>query len=464
MKYIMAVCAILGNSQVDTWGVAAQPTNHEPNVTDTGHTKYATQWPFIVPLARESIPVIRRNVTVSHKTSYSGVISIGKPAQEFRVVFDTGSAHIVVPSKTCKNQTCLQHRQYDVEASTTGSPVNGDGTLVPEDELADQVTIGYGTGSVKGEFAEDIVCPGEPSDEHSAPCIKTGLIMAVEMTDNPFQSFHFDGIFGLALHALAMSAEFSFLSRLAGSGDHPSQQFGVFLTHEEGDQSEIALGGHNANKLLSPLTWVTVAQKEMGYWQAFLTEVRFAGKILESCMDGTCRAIVDTGTSHIGVPGPDLRELVHTLSVDTYEQVGDCRQQKDASLELEFVFAGGLTLKLAPSDYMRPMSLQAGTNVGLSNGKPVITGGRGNSTQDPPTKQMATGADGQIAALRTCTPRMMPVNLPAPLGPKLFILGEPLLQKYYTVYDSVEQQIGFGLAANSENRRAILNGGETFLT
>jgi len=54
----------------------------------------------------------------------------------------------------------------------------------------------------------------------------------------------------------------------------------------------------------------------------------------------------------------------------------------------------------------------------------------------------------------------MPVNLPEPLGPKLFILGEPLLSRYYTVYDWKEAQIGFGLAATQANKEALAQGGQ----
>merc|ERR1719353_2618713 len=114
-----------------------------------------TMWPFLVPLHRESVPVVRNNVTVSHKTSYSGVISIGMPAQEFRVVFDTGSAHVVVPSSDCINDTCLEHRRYNAAASSSSLAINVDGTAVPEDELCDQVTIGYGTGTITGEFMKE---------------------------------------------------------------------------------------------------------------------------------------------------------------------------------------------------------------------------------------------------------------------------------------------------------------------
>merc|ERR1719446_551106 len=52
---------------------------------------------------------------------------------------------------------------------------------------------------------------------------------------------------------------------------------------------------------------------------------------------------------------------------------------------------------------------------------------------------------------RHCRPKMMPVSMPAPLGPKLFILGEPVLHRYYTVYDWSSPRIGFGLAASQRN-------------
>jgi hypothetical protein len=245
-----------------------------------------------------------------------------------------------------------------------------------------------------------------------------------------------------------MTPEFSFLNRLAANDPRALTEFGVFLTDgEDGESSEIALGGHNTQRLLTPLRWVPVARQKMGYWQVHVKEIRIDGKVMQTCEDGSCRGIVDTGTSHIGVPGPDLRDFVEGLSVDVYNPVIDCRKVRGA--KLEFVLETGVTLKLDPANYMRPLSLQAGTNVGLSNGKPVITGQRNNSN----SSVMTATADGEIAQLRTCTPRLMPVNLPEPLGPKLFILGEPVLQKYYTVYDFTKKSVGLGLSANSENKR-----------
>lgn len=374
-----------------------------------------SSWPRLIPLIRESVPVLRGDVVISHKTTYSGTISVGTPRQEFNVVFDTGSAHIVLPSSNCRSESCLMHRRYNLSQSSTSLPINLDGSLVPEDELCDQVTIGYGTGTVTGEFAQEMVCLG--LDE--APCVQANIVMAVEMTPLPFKTFSFDGIFGLGLDSLAMTPSFSFLHRMPSLNSTGTRQFGVFLTDGEGgDQSEIALGGYNSQRLLRPLEWAPVAQRKLGYWRVKIKEIRIGGHALDVCADGTCRAIVDTGTSHIGIPGPNLHEIGELLSVDAHSDSEDCREARGDTLELVL---DGVVLRLTPENYMRPLPLAVGT---------------GSTVQ------------------RTCAPRIMPVNLPAPLGPKLFVLGEPLLHRYYTVYDWDAKRIGFGEAASYRNLRA----------
>jgi len=52
---------------------------------------------------------------------------------------------------------------------------------------------------------------------------------------------------------------------------------------------------------------------------------------------------------------------------------------------------------------------------------------------------------------RNCSPRTMAVRLPEPLGPKLFILGDPVLHRYYTVYDWENKRVGFSLANTVRN-------------
>jgi len=116
------------------------------SVAATGETMAEEAPPSLIRLRRESVPIYRRGKIASFKTSYSGILHIGTPAQEFRVVFDTGSGNVVVPSMTCESESCLVHRQYNMSKSVTGVPIRSDGTEVPEGELGEQVTIGFGTG------------------------------------------------------------------------------------------------------------------------------------------------------------------------------------------------------------------------------------------------------------------------------------------------------------------------------
>jgi hypothetical protein len=396
--------------------------------------------PMLIPLTKESVPVRRNNKTVSYKTSYSGTISIGTPAQDFRVVFDTGSAHIVVPSIDCTNETCLEHRRFDASSSQTAHLINVDGSPVPEDELCDQVTIGYGTGMVSGEFAREKVCPGgsAQADGHEDACVEMSIVMAVDMTPVPFRSFSFDGIFGLALDSLALTPEFSFFHNVANSKSAAAPRFGVFLADEgNSQQSEIALGGHNPQRMLTPLQWAPVAKAEMGYWQVSIKEIRIGGVASDVCKDGSCRGIVDTGTSHLGIPGKHLPEFMDRLSINAHSDLGDCRELD--GLDVEFVLEGNISLSLNPEQYMRPLPLMLeGNTLGQGTGNSIV-----------PAASGAVDLKQQI-----CTPRLMPVNLPDPLGPNVFILGEPLLHRYYTVYDVSEKKVGFSLAANDANMKA----------
>merc|ERR1719316_1364081 len=120
---LVLTCTLLvGCFPVPTRGLLVDANHIE---IESKHGKNSS-WPLLIPLMRESVPVKRNDVTISYKTSYSGMISIGKPAQDFRVVFDTGSAHIVIPSSDCTNQTCINHRRYNTSKSSSAHLINVD--------------------------------------------------------------------------------------------------------------------------------------------------------------------------------------------------------------------------------------------------------------------------------------------------------------------------------------------------
>jgi len=432
-------------SCLTSWGFQTPVLNSLPeaNASDLLDIDDVHDGPFLIPLRRETVPIRRQGKIVTYKTSYSGVISLGAPAQEFRVVFDTGSGHIVVPAAGCQSEACLVHRTYNLLESETGVAIKSDGVPLQADELADEVTIGFGTGEIKGQFAKDHVCLGaaSTSSHDRRGCLEMHVVMAVEMSTNPFKSFVFDGILGLGLPMLSLTDEFSFFHLMSNSNQVAAPQFGVFLTEgEEGEESEIAIGGFNPARALEPLAWSPVVLADLGHWQVTIKAVRVNGVTLDICKDGTCRGVVDTGTSHIGVPIAQESALATMLTQDAGDYL-DCRQAEGPVLEFELESGN---LSLSSENYMRRLPLREGVNVGSA----VVSIDENASAPSVPHRVVDENASNIV---RHCSPRLMPVNMPAPLGPKLWILGEPVLHRYYTVYDWEKLQVGFSVANSRRN-------------
>merc|ERR1719277_2487542 len=88
-----------------------------------------------------------------------------------------------------------------------------------------------------------------------------------------------------------------------------SPQFAVFLARHDGGDSVISFGGVDASRATSDIAWSPVAMPELGYWQVQIKSIRIDDMVLEDCQDGSCRTILDAGTSLFGVP----RDMTKTL-------------------------------------------------------------------------------------------------------------------------------------------------------
>lgn len=391
--------------------------------------------PILVPLKKLTVPVRKNGEVVSFKYSFAGSIAIGSPhhgpQQEFSIIFDTGSGQVVVPDQRCNSQACLAHRRYDIGKSWTPSvsPVNADGS-VPSHHR-DEVEIRFGTGVVKGQFVHEDVCVGVGLVAGQQICMEMNIVAAQSMSDNPFLEFEFDGIVGLGLEGLAVSKEFSFLNRLATQAGR--FQFAIYLAQSDSETGhEIAIGGYNHKRLRGDLQWTPAIQPERGFWQVRIRGVRIGNTSLDICnVEGGCPGIVDTGSSHLGVPKAWTSHLISELSGSPGGSA-DCRHIATPDMHLDF---DGFSLTLSTRDYMRKLPTAHGSSAGgaVAATKPGA----------------ANEASGDVWT--ACVPKVTPVFIPASFGTgNFFILGEPVFSRYYTVFEWDRRRIGFGSAKHVE--------------
>eukprot|EP00913_Durusdinium_trenchii_P029743 g27874.t1 len=220
---------------------------------------------------------------------------------------------------------------------------------------------------------------------------------------------------------LALSPEFSFFGQMLSQNPRMEPRFSVFLAQNEGVDSVISFGGHEEKFASGHIQWVPVAMSKLGYWQVELKDVKIGDQVLEECRDGSCRAILDTGTSLLGVPRQVVRSMHRMLARPIAHQPGiDCRRLP--GLQLDFEMEGGV-MSLSPEDYSRPLPF----NMTMPN---------------------------QDKWRLFCRSLLLPVEMAEPLGPKVFIWGEPVLRRYYTIYDLANKRIGLTLAKQPTGQAA----------
>jgi len=411
---------------------------------------------FVLPLHRQRVPVQSDTDSVSYKSVYFGSISIGGPErQTFSVVFDTGSGHVILPSDVCESHTCQIHSRYSRQKSGEAVDVDYDGTPVASGAPRDQITVAFGTGEVTGQFVEDSLCLGLGHDADMNSCITVRMVMATEMTHEPFHAFSFDGVLGLGLDSLTLAPEFSFFGVMTQQKTLDQPSFGVFLAENDDEVSEISFGGHTPDLVQSDLSWTRVANPELGYWQVQITKLRIGDRELDFCNDGQCRAVVDTGTSLLAVPKGLIGELQQELTDFIRDPVPeadgelDCRKAKGAYLYFEL---GDAIMTLTPGDYTRQSIQLMGDDRDIDatdeSSEGALPDGNTSLSEALERSHMSVGPDWETGP-RTCKPTLMPIELPEPIGPKLFIWGEPVLRKYYTVYNWKDKKVGFGLARHT---------------
>ncbi|KAJ7701588.1 acid protease [Mycena rosella] len=214
---------------------------------------------------------------------WAGTISIGTPAQQFLIDFDTGSSDLWVPSSSCNGTSCSSKSKFVAASSSTATKKNG------------TFAIFYGDGStVTGPvFTDTVTVAGvKASDQYFSPV----TTLSASFTDDPV-----DGILGLAFPAISNLNKNPFFNTASKDGTVDANQFGFFLAS---NNSELYLGGTNANKFSGNIEYHTV-NKSTGFWQIPNARAKVGSTTAVSGFE----TIIDSGTTIMYGPPAAVKEI-----------------------------------------------------------------------------------------------------------------------------------------------------------
>ncbi|KPM42369.1 hypothetical protein AK830_g4216 [Neonectria ditissima] len=377
-----------------------------------------------------------------------GKVSVGTPAQEFNVLFDTGSTDLVLPRKgctTCSNYTLFDPSESSTYAKKPGYPL--------------QLTFGTGGNaqplekgaSLSGTVVSDTVSVGGLAVENQTFLLCDSY--DEDLGENPIGR-NIDGIFGLAppgssVFSQAFNRSFSttFWS-LVADGRVPEPLFSLYLNSGRDSASgELTLGGVDASKYDGDVAWVdfnSTITGLAGEW--FIDNPAFYvnGKPVRNSKTAAAFpggvALLDTGTAYVMAPDRQTAKDLYAAVSPEIKPLGDlgvwgapCAVMEELAPELTFaVGAGDAVVNLTmPRDAF---------NLGEHEAHPGMCQG-------------------------------VVLHSPTPISDlaSVWVVGSPVLKGYYTVWQGEKLQLGVaelkasatdgGDASSSSTPTAVPTGG-----
>ncbi|XP_072134891.1 renin isoform X1 [Mobula birostris] len=321
-------------------------------------------------------------------TQYFGEISIGTPPQTFKVIFDTGSANLWIPSSNCSPlfAACFSHNRYDSSRSTT---YEANGKVF---------AIHYGSGNVKGVLSQDIVMVA------NIPVIQL-FAEATSLPAIPFIFAKFDGVLGLGFRTIAIDDIKPVFERILDQHVLSEDVFSVYYNRDshETPGGEVILGGTDPSYYTGEFHYQELIKA--GHWQIRIKGISIDGE-LTLCSEG-CVAVVDTGSSYITGPAASISTIINAIGATPLaegEYIVNCDQ-----------------IQILPH-----ISFNLGGKNFLMKGEDYIV------------KESEFGEE-------VCTVTFSGLDIPPPRGP-LWILGASFIGRYYTEFDYKNNRIGFARA------------------
>lgn len=325
---------------------------------------------------------------------YFGDISLGNPAQPFKVVFDTGSSNLWVPSKKCYSIACWIHKTYN---SAQSSSYKADGT---------PLAIQYGSGSMEGFLSNDELSLAGLSVKNQT------FGEATKLPGLTFAMAKFDGLLGMGFDTIAVDHPATPFKNMIDQNLVKEPVFSFYLNRDQQKSpgGEIIFGGVDPEHYTGEITYTPVTS--VGYWQFKMDGVSMnsnegEANVLKVCENG-CQAIADTGTSLIAGPKEEvklLNEKIGAIPLPGGEWIVPSCDLVAKMPVLTFTIAGK-EFSLKPEQYILKIS----------------QGGKS-----------------------TCISGLLGMDIP---NHPLWILGDVFIGPYYTVFDYGNKRVGFAQTKN----------------
>jgi len=342
------------------------------------------------------------NLTNLQDAQYYGNITIGTPEQYFSVLFDTGSSNLWVPCKGCPftDFACLFHKQFNCNVSSTC-------TMTTQD-----FQIQYGSGSVGGTVADDIVCFGNSMTKFCTD--KTQPFACANDEDPSLLNAAFDGILGMGWDTISVDNLPQPMDQIfANKALCPQSVFAFWLNNDVNGMvgGEMTLCGTDSMHYVAPIAWAPLAATD--YWRITLDGVRVKGTVENVPVSGSIWAVVDTGTSLITGPSANITALVN--SIGAFDD-----GQGDYIVSCTGIhFLPNVTFTIAGKDFI--LTPYDYVEVQESNGN------------------------------KQCTLGFAQVDIDPPNGP-FWILGDVFIGKFYTAFDRGNKQVGFAVSKGGKGQ------------
>lgn len=263
---------------------------------------------------------------------YYGPITVGTPGQKFKVIFDTGSSNLWVPSASCKSLACLHLNKYNSAHSST---YQKDGRAM---------NIQYGSGAVNGTVDIDTV---------NLAGLNVKSVYFGEMTTLSwnFIASQFDGILGLAWQTISVLNLPPVFDLMVQQGLITSNSFSFYLTQTESAVgSSMVLGGTNQAYYTGTIKYYNLIAEN--YWMIKVDSAEVNGKRITL---NSFNGIVDTGTSVIAGSPTVIDPILAAIGA-----VGNIDCTKVSSLPTVGFTIGGDVYTLPPSMYILQVTDQQG--------------------------------------------------------------------------------------------------------